>query len=259
MSTTRGPCPQCERGPNDRALATTTDERGTVLYCHRCGFVTSVRNEQSRIHLGGSKIMHRKPLDWSSRAESIWCRTQELRGTLGEIYLMHRGCTLPPRDSHLRFLSGNDRHPPTLCAAVTDVLSGKPISLHFTRLALDGRGKAGTTQDKILLAGHRKRGGCIRLWPDDTVTHGLALTEGIETGLAVAHAYAPTWAAIDCSNLASFPILDDVESLTIFADHDQPGLRAAHVCGHRWADAGCNVCIVFPKHEGTDFADVVNT
>ncbi len=28
-NTTRAPCPQCDRGPRDRALAGTTEERGT--------------------------------------------------------------------------------------------------------------------------------------------------------------------------------------------------------------------------------------
>ncbi len=67
------------------------------------------------------------PLEWSETAECIWRRTQALRGTIGEVYLRHRGCALPPRDSHLRFLPGDGHHPPSLCAAITDATSGKPI------------------------------------------------------------------------------------------------------------------------------------
>ena len=33
----------------------------------------------------------------------------------------------------------------------------------------------------MLCKGHRKAGGVIRLWPDDEVTDGLAVAEGIET------------------------------------------------------------------------------
>src|SRR5690606_12028739 len=115
--------------------------------------------------------------------EQIWHRTQGLRGTLGETYLHHRGCVLPPRDSHLRYLPGDGRYPPSLCAAITDIHTAQPISLHFTALAADGKSRG----DRRLMAGHRKRGGCIRLWPDECVTHGLALAEGIETALAAAH------------------------------------------------------------------------
>jgi putative DNA primase/helicase len=197
------------------------------------------------------------PFDWSERAEFIWRRTQALAGTIGEKYLHHRGCVVPPRDTHLRFLPSDDRFPPSLCAAVTDVMSGKPISLHFTRLAADGRGKAGTDRDKLLLGGHRKRGGCIRLWPDECVSQGLAIAEGIESALAAAHMFTPTWSSIDAGNLAGFPVLDGIEALTILADHDEAGLRAAQECAKRWLDAGRNARVLAPATPGQDCADVV--
>jgi putative DNA primase/helicase len=197
------------------------------------------------------------PLDWSALAEEIWRRTQGLAGTLGETYLWYRGCKTPPRDSHLRFLPSDDRFPPSLCAAVSDVQSGEPISLHFTRLAPDGRGKAGTDRDKLLLGGHRKRGGCIRLWPDECVTQGLALAEGIESALAASHVFTPTWAAIDAGNLAGFPVIVGVESLTIFADNDEAGLLAARRCAVRWKVAGRLARILAPIVPGNDCADVV--
>lgn len=197
------------------------------------------------------------PLEWSDTAERIWRRTQGLRGTLGETYLQHRGCALPPRDSHLRFLPSDGPHPPSLCAAITDATTGRPLSLHFTRLAADGRGKAGTERDKLLLRGHRKAGGVIRLWPDEAVTGGLAIAEGVETALAAAHAFTPVWAAIDAGNLAAFPVLPGIEALTILADHDEAGLRAAAACSQRWADAGREARIATPDEDGADMADLV--
>ena len=255
-STRRAPCPTCDRGPRDTALAVTTDELGTVAYCHRCGYVEYTAAERHEIRAPIRTTARSEPLDWSSRAESIWRRTQGLRDSLGERYLQHRGCVLPPRDSHLRYLPSTDKHPPSLCACITDVLSGKPISLHFTRLAVDGRGKAGTDRDKQLLAGHRKKCGCIRLWPDEAVTHGLAIAEGIETALAAAHAFAPMWAAIDAGNLESFPVLAGIETLTIFADHDERGIEAARECARRWGHADRAVRVRVPKNEGDDAADV---
>lgn len=254
-TTTRGPCPQCQRGPKDHALATTRDERGTVAYCHRCGYTTADNVIPFRI-TPPRTVRPVESLDWSATAESIWRRTQGLRGTLGETYLQHRGCALPPKDSHLRYLPPDGRHPPSLCAAVSDARTGKPVSLHFTRLAADGHGKAGTDRDKLLLAGHRKRGGCIRLWPDEAVTSALALAEGIESALAAAHVFTPTWATVDAGNLTTFPVLPGIESLTIFADHDDAGLRAARECGLRWRAAGRAVRIRVPRRIGYDLADI---
>ena len=219
MSTVRRPCPVCDRGARDRALSATTDERGTVSFCHRCGY-THAENFERRPNIVPVRTTSAVPLDWSNRAESIWRRTLPLRGSVGQTYLERRGCMLPPRDSHLRFLAPTNKYPPSLCAAVSDVRTAKPISLHFTRLATDGHGKAGTEQDKLLLAGHRKKGGCIRLWPDEAVTYGLAIGEGIETCLAAAHLFTPVWACVDAGNLAAFPVLAGIDCLTIYADHD---------------------------------------
>ena len=252
----RAACPVCGRGPRDKAMKVTTDERGTVAYCHRCGY-TECQN-QDRPHLEPVRTTTSdKPLDWSEKAEAIWRKTLPLKGSIGQTYLEHRGCMLPPADSHLRFLAASGKYSPSLCAAVTDARSGKPTSLHFTRLAADGRGKAGTEQDKLLLAGHRKKGGVIRLWPDEAVTYGLAIAEGIESALAAAHFHTPTWAAIDASNLAGFPVLNGIESLVIYADHDDVGLGAAKICARRWRESGREIRVRRPRTKGWDIADVL--
>lgn len=241
-------------------MTVTTDERGTVSFCHRCGYSSAENHERPRIERAPKAFhveQHSTQQDWSERAVSIWRRTQPLRGTIGQTYLEHRGCVLPPRDSHLRFLPASEKYPPSLCAAVTDARTAKPISLHFTRLAADGHGKAGTDQDKLLLAGHRKKGGCIRLWPDEAVTYGLAIAEGIETALAAARIYSPMWAAVDASNLAAFPVLPGIDGLAIYADHDNAGISAAQECGQRWEAAGREVCIYRSRTPGEDIADML--
>jgi len=154
-------------------------------------------------------------------------------------------------------LPGDGQHPPQLVGAITDARTAKPLSLHFTKIAADGRGKAGTDCDKLLLKGHRKMGGVIRLWPDQSVTVGLGIAEGVETALAAAHSFAPMWSLIDAGNLAQFAVLDGIESLTVFADHDDAGLRAAEQCAQRWANAGREAFVIKPKTLGFDLADVV--
>ncbi len=257
MSTTRrGPCPQCERGPKDTALAITTDERGTVSYCHRCGYI-----ETEPLRRPSARLLHPRPvsqsLDWSERAQAIWERSKPLAGSLGARYLESRRCRLPPADGHLRYLAPTDRHPPSLVGLVTDAVTAKPISLHFTRLATDGRDKAGTERDKALLAGHRARGGVIRLWPDDAVEVGLALAEGIETALSAAWLYTPIWSAIDAANLGDFPIVLGIHGLTVFADNDKAGLSAGHGVAQRWRDAGREVVMIVPLQSGADINDLV--
>ena len=257
MSTTRAPCPICAKGPRDRALSITTDERGTVSHCFRCGYVKANNIERRPLEpIRSAPAKSSEPLEWSATAEGIWRRTLPLRGTLGQTYLEHRGCVLPPQDSDLRFLPASDKYRPTLCARVTDAQTNKPLTLHFTRLAADGRGKAGGEQDKLLLSGHRKKGGVIRLWPDEAVACGLALAEGIESALAAAHLFQPVWACVDAGNLAAFPVLAGIEALTIYADHDPAGIKAAKECARRWADAGREARIRTPRAAGADAADL---
>ena len=255
-TTTRAPCPVCAKGPKDRALSTTTDERGTVSHCFRCGYVKADNIERRPLEPIRTAPKSTEPLEWSDRAESIWRRTQPLRGSLGEVYLRHRGCMLPPGDSDLRHLDPTDRHPPTLCAKITDAVTNAPLSLHFTRLASDGRGKSDCEQPKLLLSGHRKKGGVIRLWPNECVTHGLAVAEGVESALAAAHLFTPIWSTVDAGNLAALPVLAGLESLVIFADHDTAGLKSARECARRWADAGREARIRAPRAPGADAADV---
>ncbi|MDA8348313.1 MAG: toprim domain-containing protein [Pseudomonadota bacterium] len=257
MTTKRAPCPICAKGPRDRALSITTDERGTVSHCFRCGYVKAENLERLPLEPIRTEPKSTEPLEWSDKAEAIWRRTQPLRGTLGQTYLEHRGCVLPPADSDLRFLPASDKHPPTLCARVTDAQTNKPLTLHFTRLAADGRGKAGTEQDKLLLAGHRKKSGIIRLWPDECVTYGLGIAEGIETALVVARVFTPIWATVDAGNMAAFPALPGIDCLAVYADHDQAGMRAAIQCAQRWNKAVREVAVYRSPIAGEDAADVL--
>ena len=192
----------------------------------------------------------------------LWALSQPPAGTVGADYLTARGCCIPPADGDLRFLPAH-KHPlgeytgPALVALVTDIETGEPISLHFTWICPDGS-KANTPGPaRMLLGGHRKAGGCIRLWPDEAVTHGLGVGEGIESCLSLAHAIAPVWCLIDAGNLAALPVLLGIEALTIAQDNDPAGRRAAQTVAKRWAAAGCTVAIVGAEHDGEDLNDII--
>ena len=194
-------------------------------------------------------------LDWSQRAERIFQRVQwNIVGTPVEKYLLSRHCALPESD-HIGFLpqsTGPDFPPlcaryPAMVGKITDIVTGVPISLHFTLLMLDGSGKAPVENPKRLLAGHRKKGGVIQLVAGEEITYGLGIAEGIETALSVmASGWRPVWACIDAGNLAEFPVRGASMALTIFADADAAGQKAAGVCAARWRAAGRECRIVTP-------------
>jgi len=195
----------------------------------------------------------------SEFGRQLWSACDKLQGT-AVAYLEARNCVIPPADGDLRFHPAL-RHPisgdvgPALVGLITDFVTGEPLSLHRTWIRADGR-KAEVDPPRMYLGRHRKQGGVVRLWPDDAVTQGLALAEGIETALSVAHGITPVWAAIDAGNLAALAVLPGISALTIAADQDKAGLAAAHECAERWHRAGCEVRIVVAPPGLNDLNDL---
>jgi hypothetical protein len=82
----------------------------------------------------------------------------------------------------------------------------------------------------------------------------LVVAEGIETALAasvIEHQgtlLRPIWATLSAANLAAFPVLPEIEALTIIADADDSGAgqKAAAACAQRWRDAGREVTRLIP-------------
>jgi len=130
-------------------------------------------------------------------------------------------------------------------------VTGEACGVHRTFLAPDGRGKA-PGQAKMMAG----RAGVVRLVPDEEVSLGLGIAEGIETALAVAQfcGWAPVWAALSAGAITRFPILRGVECLTICADGDAAGMGAARACAERWRDAGCEASIL-EAPAGEDFLE----
>ena len=98
---------------------------------------------------------------------------------------------------------------------------------------------------------------CIRLWPDDEVTIGLGIAEGVETALALARTMKPMWSTVDAGQMHRFPLLAGLESLVIFADRDKPGLLAAAEVHDRYTTAGKDARYIYPRLAREDFNDVV--
>lgn len=237
-------CPECGRGERDKSgsLKIESDGRG-VFHCFRCNCTHSQRSKQnnrdfrSEAQIASSRAS--KKIDGLSEwAKSLWTESHQLSGPALS-YLEARKCCPPPPDSDLRWHTGL-RHPnghegPALLALVTNIHTRKPISLHRTWIT--SKGKADVTPSRLLLKNHSIKDGVIRLWPDDMVTHGLGIAEGIETALSLAHGCTPVWACIDAGHLASFPVLNGVTNLIIARDMDKAGIEASQKCGQRWANA----------------------
>jgi hypothetical protein len=85
----------------------------------------------------------------------------------------------------------------------------------------------------------------------------LGLAEGVESALAViGTGWAPIWAMGSAGAMARFPVLPGIEALTIFADTDEVGLKAARTVGQRWANAGREALVLKPPVVGADFNDL---
>lgn len=256
-------CPQCAKTTNrkkDTALSVDVTASSWVCLCHRCGYATG---SGAGVHSGSqARSMHtettRQHLVLASHWRDVWHVLRPVEGTALK-YLTARECVLPPADCDLRYTESL-QHPsgytgPALVALVTDALTREPMTLHRTWIKANGD-KADVNPPRLLLGKHRKAGGVIRLWPDDTVTTGLAIAEGIETALSVATAYTPIWSTIDAGNMAAFPVLEGIEELLIVADHDAAGLRAAEQCAQRWYDVGRKVRIAKSPVPGEDLNDL---
>jgi hypothetical protein len=264
--TYRAPCPGCRKGQRDDALAVTLEAEGSaVWHCHRCGWSGSTR-ARGRTRTVPPLHPERRPEGLPAAAEAIWNASRIIAGgCVGGSYLSARGCALPHPAGDVRLHLGLRRPSghvgPALVALVTDAVTGEPLTLHRTWIRPDGT-KAPVAKPRLLWPGLPKAGGVVRLWPDEEVTLGLAVAEGLETALTAAAGFGPAWACLDAANLAGFPMLDGIECLTVVADNDPPdrkgrraGQEAAEACARRWLEAGREVRVWCAPTEGADLND----
>jgi hypothetical protein len=261
-----GPCPGC--GGTDRFRFDDKDGRGTFICSQGGGEPLAGDGWDLLKHIYGWdwKEAHERldmPLEhvdrpvppprtqrtgqpWDGRLDALWGRCTPVAGTVGEAYLLARCCAIPPADGDLRFLPPWQDFPPALLARVTDAKTNEPLTLHRTPLLPDGSDCVRVDRKKAarLMKGYRAAGGVIRLWPDDSVTTGLGLAEGIETALSLAHAYQPVWATVNSGSLGAMPVLGGIESVLLAQDGDEAGVKACRSFAERWAEAGAEVSIV---------------
>lgn len=197
-----------------------------------------------------------KPQPSNDSWQPIWRETVEDGPHMA--YLMGRLGRLPGDLADLRYHPncprGRDRLP-AMVALMRDAVTNEPTGIHRTFIKPDGSGKADVQPNRMMLG--RSAGAVIKLTPDEDVTLGLGLCEGIEDGIAILNSeWAPVWCCMSAGNVAAFPVLNGIEALTVFCDADSPGLKAAHAVVDRWREAGKEAAIAEPPAGVKDFGEL---
>ena len=210
------------------------------------------------------RIIEDEPVDNdegnSIGALRVWSEGEPIVGTPAAVYLTSRGCAPTtgiswPTD--LRFHPGCPFGPyrfPALIALTRDVVTGEPTGIHRTALSDDGSSK------RVMPVGLSSKmtlgcaaGAAIHLSNAGT---RLGLAEGIETALSAEKIFkVPVWAALSASGISSFPVVHGLSRLFVFADNDDPGLKAARTCKRRYGRAGIEAQIRYPAEHETDWND----
>ena len=182
------------------------------------------------------------------RALEIWRPSVDPRGTVVEGYLRSRALDLDAdiAGAVLRFnprcpwrdeQAGETIFVPAMIAAMRSIAIDEITAVHRTRLSFEGR-----KLDRRMLG--IVAGAAIKLDPDETVTHGLHVGEGVESCMSARQlGLRPTWALGSTSNIAAFPVLSGIECLTILGENDDASAKAVQGCGERWYAAGRIVLI----------------
>ncbi|MFI0848874.1 toprim domain-containing protein [Mesorhizobium sp. IMUNJ 23232] len=201
-------------------------------------------------------------------AARIWEQAGPIEGTAVARYLRQRGIRLLDDLLGGRVLRFHPQCPfrikdsdvirlPAMLAVMRDVHTDEFRGIHRTALAAGGEGKA-------IMSDHANpkrmlgvaRNASAKLSHHEDVIEGLHIAEGIETSLAcMSMGFRPVWATLSSGGMAHLPVLSGVEALTIFADNDAAGLKAAQACSERWVAAGKEVTTIVPKDRQSDFAD----
>jgi putative DNA primase/helicase len=197
--------------------------------------------------------------DTTEGALRLWREARPAKGTPVETYLASRGLRLPDGSEHaLRFHPECPRGQgrlPAMLGLMRGIVTDRPLGVHRTFLSADGRAKADVEPNKMMLG--QAKGAVLKLTPDEDVTQGLTLTEGIEDGLAVLNdGWAPVWVCLSAGTLMNFPVLRGIGALTICADNDAAGRNAAEACAQRWRAAGMDVAVGEPPRRFKDIGAI---
>ena len=207
-------------------------------------------------HGAGRVLSADETAERRKQVRGFWHHCDYAAGTPAARYLARRGLPWLVGHDHVRYRP-DAPHPtgtrlPAMVWLVHDG-AGNIAAVHRTYLAPDGS-KAVVDPVKATLGSFA--GGAIRLHP---AAAEMLVAEGLETTAAAAFLLGlPGWAAVACGNLGRNMVLPaGVRRVTIAADADPPGQRAAARAARRWRAEGRTVRIATPDTPGRDFADLL--
>lgn len=285
------PCPMC--GGHDRFQYTDKFQEGNY-HCRGCGAGGGLKLAQHVLGLPFGELVEKierqfgvphvvrlaastdpSPERMKRLSQRIWDEARPVAAS-DEVdrYLAGRGLRMAAYPQALRFhpsLGYFEKQPgerskkvgefPAMLACVQG-RDGQCITLHRTYLK-DGRQAVGPQSKKVLSAGIN--GSAVRLFEPE---RELAITEGIETGLAVHLGTGKAvWAGLNCGNMEKLWIPESVERVCIYADNDAGfegqacafGLARRLVREARMGEAAGRhreVQVFVPRHCGADWADI---
>jgi hypothetical protein len=215
-----------------------------------------IEDEDAALPAWSTSVPKPPELENLNRWRYSWRGARPIAGTLAETYLTARKLHFDdPEGRVLRFARSRARkHPvterieyhPALLCALSDAESGDQCGLVNIYLQPHGRDRLRDKKGKTCTG--RPGSAVIMLSEFGEPVSGLVLCEGVETGIAIFQAeLRPIWACGPAGTLATFPVLEGIEALTIAADADKPGRRAAETLAARWSSHGREVVIVAPS------------
>ena len=136
-----------------------------------------------------------------------------------------------------------------MIALMRDIESLAPRAIQRTFLSKDGL--------KITRRMLGPAKGCA-IMIDQIDGTSLAIGEGLESTLSGrVFGYSPAWAVGSAGAVASFPVLEEIERLFIFAENDKSGANESAIleCRERWIAAGKQVTAICPPPGCGDLND----
>jgi hypothetical protein len=192
------------------------------------------------------------------RVQAIWEEAISPELTKVDDYFRARAIKLPnelagtvlryhPRCPWRNEKTGQTDRIPCLIAAFRSIDDDMITAIH--RIRVDQPQRWPKTERKMLGRVHRA---AVKLGP---ATVKLTIGEGIETCLAALQlGLGPAWALGSVGNISRFPLLDNVDELTILAE---PGTdREIQICGRRWKQEGRRV-LISRSSVGSDHNDIL--
>jgi hypothetical protein len=225
-----------QRGDKRPSLSVNDGDKGVILHCFAgCDprdVIAAVNglSPGTRCEIADRPGLNEKPAPktTSAYARRLWRSAIGVPGTIGENFLRERGLpTTPP--ASIRFLPSyrydrnNPRSALPCLVAAAQAPTREIVGVQLTFLYPGGRRKADVEYPRRAIG--PLGASMLRLAP---AAPALGIAEGFEKAWAAQLLFdEPVWATLGADRFGVVNWPGDVTTLTIYADNDSPGLKAA--------------------------------